>query len=643
MTNDLRDYNAIRTGDERLRRLRRRRQPLWRVTLASIYDFYQIVREARVALIGFALLGAVNAFYLINYYDHAAAELPPFTLISALYETMKLMTLETDLPIPEDDLWGDILFFVTPILGLALVFQSILNFGRFLIDKGSRREDWQIALARTYRNQIIVCGLGSVTYRVILDLLEAGYGVVAIERDWSSEFLEPTLALGVPVIHGDARKRETLVHAGIFRARSLVAGLNDDLANIEIGLAARRRRPELPIILRIFNEELDRNLEQTFGRNAVFSTSALAAPTLAAAALGRSIAHLLPLPPEFTHDDGVPRFKGVLQLTITPKSEFVGPLVQLEERFGLRALLHLKGEQTKKTERRSSTDGLLAPGDTVALLGQLAQLEQARMLNHGYGEGNEVAMRAFSTTPLPGRVHAFDTVIVCGLGKVGYRVIESLHLMRPRPRIVLLCRSEDTFAPLIEQIRPLLAEVYSGDGRQAALLREAGIERACAVVAVTSDDLTNLQIGLTARRLVPDIDMVIRVTSADLVDHFELIFGIHTTFSIAGLAAPTLSAAAVARGIDYAVEVGEQILSTTTVHVHAGDELDGKSVAEIRGQSGMLALALRRNGHTALLSLNTRFQAGDEVAVLVDIRRLEALRSSNAAFRETALLPNPSA
>ncbi len=112
MTIDQRDtyYNAISNSDDRLRRLRRRRRPFWRLALASIYDFFAIVREARVALVGFALLGAVNAFYLINFYDYAAADLPPFTIVSALYETMTLMTLETDLPIPEDEIFGDILF-----------------------------------------------------------------------------------------------------------------------------------------------------------------------------------------------------------------------------------------------------------------------------------------------------------------------------------------------------------------------------------------------------------------------------------------------------------------------------------------------------------------------------------------------------
>jgi Trk K+ transport system NAD-binding subunit len=628
-------FNAITDRDDRLRRLRRRRRPFWRLAAASIYDLFLLMREARVVLVGFALLAAINASYLIFYYDYAAADVPPFSVLSALYETMRMMSLETDLPIPEDDLWGDLLFFLTPLLGLALVFQGILNFGRFIIDKGSRLEGWQISLARTYRGHVVVCGLGSVTYRVIRELLETGYGVVAIERDWASEFLTPTLALGVPVIHGDARNSEVLHNAGITRARSLIAGLNDDLANVEIGLAARRVRAEIPVILRIFTEELDVNLEQTFGHNSVFSASALAAPTLAAAALGRSIAHVLPLPPQFGFADGVPRFLGVLQLTITPASAFVGPLRQIEDRFEVRALLHMKGGPTQANGERRRGDGArLEAGDIVALLGPIDQLEQARQLNHGFGQGQEVAMRSFN--------ESYNTVIVCGLGKIGYRVIRSLDLMRPRPQIALIYRDDDTDRELIEEVRDLVAEFYQGDARLMAMLRQARLERACAVVAVTSDDLTNLQIGLAARRLAPDMDLVLRVYNEDLAERLELLFGIHTTFSVAALAAPTLSAAAIAPGVDYAIEVATQIYSTLTLRVHLAAGQPGPSVSTLREQEHMLVLALRRADQNLPVSLDTVLEDHDELAVLVAIGRLERLRAGELPLFEPILTALPS-
>lgn len=629
MTSDRRDVDdsVLRSSDARWHRLQRRPRPLWRPAVAGVYDLFLLVREARFALAGFAILALINASYLLFVYDHVAAGVPRFTVLSAFYETMRMMSLETDLPIPEGDLLGDLLFFITPLLGLALVFQSILNFGRFIVDKGSRREGWQISLARTYHNHVIVCGLGSVSSRVICELLEANYSVVAIERDWSSEFVEPILALGVPVIHGDARNPEVLRDAGLFRARSLIAGISDDLANIEIGLSARRQRATLPIVLRIFNDELDLNLEQTFGHNSVFSTSALAAPTLAAAALGRSIAHVLPLPPRFAHPDGAPRLMGVLQLTIAPGSSLIGAREALEDRYGVRTLLHSKaGPPQRNGARHREGPQSFERGDLVALLGPLEQLEQLRLLNRTNGTDSEPGLRSFSLVPRPGAERASDTVIVCGLGKIGFRVVRSLERMRPRPRVVLVYRSSDTDPELIEEVRGLVAAAHHGDARLTAVLCQAGMERACALIAATGDDLTNMQIGLAARRLAPDIDLVLRVYNEDLAERLETLFGAHTTFSVPALAAPTLTAAAVVRGVDYAIEVGAQIYSTTTLVVDPAGDMHGRTVAAVRAQSGVLVLALRRAGRQLPVRLDTVLQAGDELAVLVDLPRLEWLQ-----------------
>jgi hypothetical protein len=105
--------------------------------------------------------------------------------VAALYETLKLLTFQSGLSLPDDWL-GAALFFLLPLLGLALIVQSVLNFGRLLLDKGGRREAWQVALASTYRNHIIICGLGRVGLRVLTQLLEAGYEVVVVEREWAA-------------------------------------------------------------------------------------------------------------------------------------------------------------------------------------------------------------------------------------------------------------------------------------------------------------------------------------------------------------------------------------------------------------------------------------------------------------------------
>src|SRR6266516_3487005 len=119
-------------------RTTKRRYPLWRLVRANFYDLVLLLRESWVVLAGFAILVLAGTLYLISYENLGFAV--------ALYETLKLLTLQSSLALPTS-LLGKLLFFLIPLLGLALIFQSVLNFGRLLLDKGSRREAWQVALA----------------------------------------------------------------------------------------------------------------------------------------------------------------------------------------------------------------------------------------------------------------------------------------------------------------------------------------------------------------------------------------------------------------------------------------------------------------------------------------------------------------
>src|SRR5688572_12202011 len=95
----------------------KRRYSLWRLARANFYDFGLLLRESWVVLSGFALLVLLSTLYL-HYLMPERLDFAP-----ALYETLKLLTLQSALPLPTDPL-GMALFFLIPLLGLALIFQS---------------------------------------------------------------------------------------------------------------------------------------------------------------------------------------------------------------------------------------------------------------------------------------------------------------------------------------------------------------------------------------------------------------------------------------------------------------------------------------------------------------------------------------
>lgn len=602
------------------RRAQRPRHPLWRLVRANFYDLGLLLRESWVALAGFAILALAGTLYL--HYTHPAR----LGFAAALFETLKLVSLQTGLDLP-DDLLGKALFFLIPLLGLALIFQSVLNFGRLLLDKGSRREAWQVALASTYRDHIIVCGLGRVGMRVVEQLLESGFAPVVIERDWRSQFVERALNLKVPVVAGDAHELATLRQAGLPRARAVVATINGDLTNIEIALTARGARPGLRVVLRIFSDELDRNLERAFGPNTAFSASALAAPTYVAATVSREIDYALAIGGQLL---------GVTRLALHPDGRLLGPAPALEQEYGVRVL---RQERPDGVLSRQSAVGsrqsvrplptvkqiapnpyipLLAGGDQVLLLGPLGALEALRMANQ---RAEPPARPQHPGDP-------YDTIIVCGLGKVGYRVVQQLARLVPRPRIVVV-RLDDgrpDFGQHIGRIPGVT--VIIGDARDPEVLRSAGIARAFTIAALTSDDLLNLQISLAARQLRPDVDVVQRAFSYALAEKLADVFGVRTVYSTSGLASPTLAAAAVLGDITHAFAAGDRLYSSDQITVSGGDALAGRSAAAIRAQHGALLIALCRSGEwDPLPPLDTTLQAGDTIELLADLGALARLRA----------------
>jgi Trk K+ transport system NAD-binding subunit len=588
----------------RLERLRRRRRsyPLWRLVRANVRDVFLLARQAWTALFFLALLLVGSALYVQRAYF-------PGDFGEALYATTLLLVFETAVPFPRD-LLGRLIFFAVPLLGLFFLLQSVVDFARLVFNKDARRDGWQVSLASTFRDHVVVCGVGRVGYRVALQLLDAGYDVVAIDIDGASEFVATVLRLKVPLIVGDARDPDVLRNAGAQRARGLIAAINDDLKNIEIALAARRSYPRLPSVMRIFNRRLDRDLEESFGRNSAFSSSALAAPTFAAAAVGREIAHVLSLP------EGL---LGLTELSVAAESTVSGFARSLEERYRVRVIRH---RDAAGRERRGGFMVKAEAGDRVLLLGAPDDLERVRDDNVAGGK-----LRFLERRPMHETMERFNTVIVCGLGKVGSAVVQLLLRIDPCPALVVVCLPE-TPHELTAHLEARGVRVVRGDARDVKVLEQAGLQRAYAVAAVVGDDLANLQIGLAARERRKDIHLVLRVFSDVLAERLDALFGINTAYSTSALAAPTLAAAAVLRQVDYAFDVDERLFAAETVAVVAGDAFAGRTVAELREGAGVLAVALRRAGHSTLVPPHdAALEPGDTLVILGDIRDLARLRA----------------
>lgn len=592
---------------QRPRSLGRRRYSLARLVRANAFDLFQLIRESRYGLGGFALVMLVGMVYIHFAFGLSYAE--------SLYETFRMLTLQSGLAFPRDP-GGMALFFLVPLLGLALILDSVFRFGRRLLDKGSRQEGWQVSLASTYQGHVVVCGIGRVGLRVVTHLLAAGHKVVVVEQRWESAFVPRALELKVPVVAGDARSLAVLRQAGVQRASAVVLCIDGDLVNIEVALKVRSLRPGLRVILRVFSDDLDQNLEEVFGRNSVFSASALAAPTFAAAAVSRDVRAVLGLDA---------RALGVVELTIAPESLMSGFARKVEEEYGIRVIEHrnARGKLLPPVAMRQ-----LESGDHVLLLGPLAALDALRQKNVPRSKAHAI----LGSLPPHGPTRQHHRVIVCGLGKVGYRVVRQLH-QQPDPPSIVCIYSERTRQEFVHSLAELDGvTLIEGDARSAALLQDAGLGEAYSVVAVTSDDFVNLQICLSARRARKDVHLVMRLFSDVLVEQFESLFGMRTVYSASALAAPTLAAAGMLGDVRAAFYCGDALFATDEFALAEGDPLLGSSIRQLRESRDIVAITLCRGGEVATLPAHDlALAAGDALMVLGTLDALAALRAYRAA------------
>ncbi len=130
-----------------------------------------------------------------------------------------------------------------------------------------------------------------------------------------------------------------------------------------------------------------------------------------------------------------------------------------------------------------------------------------------------------------------DHVLVIGIGAVGLRVVVEL-LRRGETVVVIDEKATGRFMPAIYSKR---LPVIIGDACLEKTLRDAGLVRAKAMLSMTSDDLTNLEIGLNAKSLAPGVRVILRVYDQGLAKVLDERLDIHFALSMSMIAARALA------------------------------------------------------------------------------------------------------
>ncbi len=210
------------------------------------------------------------------------------SLAEATYFTWSLIFGEPPEEFPKSVVLQS-LFFIVPLLGLAVIIEGIVDLSMMLGDRRRNERGWCRIMAADYNDHIVLVGMGRLGFRTFHLLRRLGHRVVVIERRGECQFLEGVRLDGAPLFIGDARNESLLEEANITKARSIILATNDDLANLEVALDARRLAPGIRVVLRMFDQHMADKIRDGFNIHIAMSQASLSAPAFATAAIEPAI------------------------------------------------------------------------------------------------------------------------------------------------------------------------------------------------------------------------------------------------------------------------------------------------------------------------------------------------------------------
>ena len=246
---------------------------------------------------------------------------------------------------------------------------------------------------------------------------------------------------------------------------------------------------------------------------------------------------------------------------------------------------------------------------TAMIMAFLAELLISRRLSEGAGRLRAQAMSAH--------------VVVVGLGAFGIRVAEGLR-SRGHGVVIVERASNDR---LIATAGQLGLPIIFGDATVAETLRDAGVDRCAAVAVLTSDDMTNIEVGIAARTLlgrrwvsrpgVRGVPVVLRIFDRALGQAVGSRFGFNHARSTAELAAPWFIGAALGLQVMATFSVSSESFMVGRLPITPESGLAGMEMQELSGSTRVIAIGRADSGDLEHPPRRgTRLHAGDDAYLI---------------------------
>lgn len=331
---------------------------------------------------------------------------------------------------------------------------------------------------------------------------------------------------------------DALERANIRAAAALYVVDDRDAANVQFALAALKIRPELPITMALSNAGLVPHLQALHPNLLVINPWEIVTPDIVRALkapASTAVASAAALPPDRIRRHTWMRGSVVLMVLAAAFATLLASATVFfhysEQLDWLTALYFVV---TMATTTGFGDITLRTSSAAAKLLGIVTMISAIAFASVFFSLLVDRIVARRTENILGRRRHRLvGHVIVCGLGRVGYHLVERLRAEN-YPVLVIERNADNQF---LATIREKGIPVMIADATVANTLVDAAVEQASAVASVVNDDLVSLEVGLNARAIHPRIRVILRIFDGDTATELRQRLNIHYTISTSAIAA----------------------------------------------------------------------------------------------------------
>ncbi|HWR72677.1 MAG TPA: potassium channel family protein, partial [Nitrospirota bacterium] len=166
---------------------------------------------------------------------------------------------------------GRVFTILVVIIGVTVLFYTVGKIAQVMFEGQFQRFLGRMKVEKrieSMKDHYIICGHGRIGSLICREFAAKPIPFVVVESNPS--IIEKLESEQYPFIRGNATEDETLLKAGIKRAKGLIAVVTSDTENVYITLTARGLNPDLYILARAGEDGSDIKLQRA-GANKVIS------------------------------------------------------------------------------------------------------------------------------------------------------------------------------------------------------------------------------------------------------------------------------------------------------------------------------------------------------------------------------------